>query len=276
MTWTLIGLNVLAYLATAFGRGGSPAANSNSELFKQWELFPLAIAQNHEFYRLLTSAFLHYGLVHLGLNMFALYVLGPGLERVLGSWRFLAVYGLSALGGSVAAFLFSPVLSATAGASGAIFGLFACALVISRVVGFDTRALIFTIGINFVFTFAVPGISKQGHVGGFIAGGLATVALLGWSLRSRPVTEQTARLQAIGLAGLFVVLVAATAWRVNDLQNYQLPAPVGAAASAESFTSAGSVGSVEGFATAGVVKPSLDGASPSSTVWTGLGRTTRV
>jgi len=183
VTWTLIALNAILYLATALGQGGSLVDNTNTQLFRDWELVPNIVGYQHDYLRLVTAAFLHLGPLHIFLNMFALYMIGPALERVMGWWRYLAVYLLAALGGSVAILLLGDVRQPVVGASGAIFGLFAAALVLSRTVGFNTRALVITIGINFVFTFSVPGISKLGHVGGFVLGGLATLALLGWSLQ---------------------------------------------------------------------------------------------
>ncbi|MEO7262178.1 MAG: rhomboid family intramembrane serine protease, partial [Jatrophihabitantaceae bacterium] len=105
------------------------------------------------------------------------------------------------------------------GASGAIFGLFAAALVLSRVVGFNTRALVITIGINFVFTFSVPGISKLGHIGGFVLGGLASLALLGWTLRRQPLTDRLRTIQVASLAGLLAVLVALALWRTEQIRD---------------------------------------------------------
>jgi len=123
---------------------------------------------------------------------------------------------------TVAILLFGEVAGPVAGASGAIYGLFAAALVLSRVVGFDTRSLMIWIGLNFIITFSVPGISKLGHIGGFVIGGLATLALLGWTLERRPLRDRTVSMQAAGLAGLLVLLLAASVWRINDLAHYVL------------------------------------------------------
>ncbi len=255
VTWTLIALNVLVYLATAFGQGGSLADNTNTQLFRDWELMPNIVGYQHDYLRLVTAAFLHLGPVHILLNMWALYVIGPALERVLGWWRFLAVYLLGALGGSVAILLLGDAGVPVVGASGAIFGLFAAALVLSRSVGFNTRALVITIGLNFVFTFSVPGISKLAHVGGFVLGGLAALALLGWSLRPPALTERLRTLQLVSLAGLLVALVALAVWRTGQLHHDLLTPGTGNAA---------------------VYHESHLGDAPSSTVWMGLGRTTAV
>jgi membrane associated rhomboid family serine protease len=216
VSYGLIALNVVAYLATALSPGGTLADNRGSKLFIDWLLVPSVVADQHQYFRLISSAFLHIGPIHLAFNMFALYMLGPGLERALGWLRFSAVYFLGALGGSVATMLFGQVSAGTAGASGAIFGLFACALLLTRAIGLDSRSLIITIVLNFVITFSVPGISKLGHIGGFVLGGLATLALLGWSLKPRPMSNRT-QIQTLGIGGLLTLLVVATIWRVGTI-----------------------------------------------------------
>jgi len=217
VSYGLIAVNVLAYLATGVSAGGSLTDNRGSQLFNDWVMVPSLVGHRGEYLRLITAAFLHIGPVHLAFNMFALYMLGPGLERALGWWRFLAVYLLAALGGSVAMLVFGAVNGGVAGASGAIFGLFACALLLTRVIGLDARSLIITIVLNFVITFSVPGISKLGHMGGFVLGGLATLALLGWTTQPRPLKPNTTRSQVIGLAGLLAVMLVLTAWRATDI-----------------------------------------------------------
>ena len=229
ITWALVALNVVIYLATALGPGSTLIDNTNTELFQDWQLVPNVVGFQHDYLRLVTAAFLHLGPLHILLNMFALATIGPPLERVMGWWRYLAVYLLAALGGSVAILLFGDVRQPVVGASGAIFGLFAAALVLSRLVGFNTRALVITIGINFVFTFSVPGISKLGHIGGFVLGGLASLALLGWSLKTRkPLTDRLRTIQVASLAGLLAVLVVLALWRTEQIHD-QLFAGVSAA-----------------------------------------------
>lgn len=250
VTYTLIGVNVLVYVLTALSPGGTLVNNSRSELFNQWVMWPRMVGQDHDYLRLITAAFLHYGPIHILLNMVALYMIGPALEAVLGWWRYLALYLLAALGGSVAILLFDSIDSGSAGASGAIFGLFAAALVLSKVVGFNSRSLWITIGINFVFTFSIPGISKLGHVGGFIVGGLAALALLGWNLNRRQVGPQLRNIQLASLVGILVVLLGLTAWRTEELHNTLVRS---------------------GLSAVTAVQP-----SDSSTVWMSLGRTTSV
>lgn len=211
VSYCLIGLNVLAYLAMGLSTGGTLSRDQGSQLFADWVLLPYSVGHHHEYYRLLTAAFTHIGPLHLAMNMFALYVMGPGLERLLGWWRFLAVYLLAAIGGSVAILFFDS--RGGAGASGAIFGLFGAALLLSRVMQFDARPLVLTVGLNFLITFSVPGISKFGHLGGFLLGGLAMFALLGWTLVGSAPEKRTVARQAAWLGALAILLVCAAVWR---------------------------------------------------------------
>ncbi len=244
VTYSLIGLNVLFYVLTAVSPGGTFVYNYRSQLFNDWVMWPRMVGADHDYVRLMTSAFLHYGPIHILLNMLALYTIGPALETVLGRWRYLSLYVIAALGSSVLCLLFDTVDSGSAGASGAIFGLFAAALVLSKSVGFNSRSLWITIGINFIFTFSVPGISKLGHIGGFIVGGVAAFALLGWTLTPRQVGPRLRNIQLASLAAILVVLIGFSVWRTQQLHNQ-------------------------------LITGTLSGSS-SSTVWTGLGRTTPV
>ncbi len=141
-------------------------------------------------YRLLTSAFMHYGVTHLLFNMYALFVIGPPLEKWLGRSRFIALYALSALGGSVLVYLLSPLNAATAGASGAVFGLFGASFVVGKRLNLDVRWVIGLIAINLAFTFVIPlmggqQISWQGHIGGLVTGA-AVAAAYAYAPRAAP------------------------------------------------------------------------------------------
>ncbi|HZE51411.1 MAG TPA: rhomboid family intramembrane serine protease [Jatrophihabitantaceae bacterium] len=210
VTWTLVGLNVLAYIATAAGSVRGWNQNHTSHLFQSWVLVPYKVGHDGQYGRLLTAAFLHYGLLHIFFNMMALLMIGPFLERLLGTWRFASVYLIAALGSSVTVYAFDSRYVAVAGASGAIYGLFAAALLLVRELQLNPQWLVGTIVLNFVFTFGVPGVSKLGHIGGFVIGGLATVAIAGvpWD-RHRMST----RIQAAGLTGVLVVLIIGIVWR---------------------------------------------------------------
>lgn len=177
-------------------------------------LWPAAIAGGGEYYRLITSAFVHYGLLHILFNMYALYVLGPPLERHLGRGRFATLYGLSALGGSVLVYLLSPLDAATAGASGAIFGLFAATFVASKRLNLDVKWLIGLIAFNLVMSFTFPGVSWEGHIGGLITGGVVAAAYV-YAPQARRTLIQVGA--SVAILVLFLVLIA---WRTTSLLNW--------------------------------------------------------
>ena len=176
-TAILIGLNVLAYLVE-IAAGGGGLSPSGSSVAIDFGLFGPFVAEG-EWYRLLTSGFLHAGLLHIGFNMFALFFLGRILEPGIGTARFVAIYFASLFAGSFGAVLLSPD-SLTIGASGAIFGIFGATFVIARNRGVD--ALASSIGIilllNLAFTFGNSEISLGGHLGGLMAGVLCAFVIV--------------------------------------------------------------------------------------------------
>jgi membrane associated rhomboid family serine protease len=221
----LIALNVLVFAITAV-QAQSITENQRSSLFVDGTLIPGLVA-NGDYWRLITSGFLHfgnyggYGPIHLIFNMFALYVLGRDLEVALGRLRFLAVYLLSLLGGSVAVMLFGDATSSVAGASGAIYGLFGgIAVVVFRQKMNPTPVLVL-LGINIFLSVALPGISLLGHLGGLAVGALTTAALV-----YAPRTPNMARFQLWACVGIAVVLVAVLAVRVGAMDTRCEPAPV--------------------------------------------------
>jgi membrane associated rhomboid family serine protease len=161
-----------------------------------------------EYYRLLTAAFLHAGVFHLAMNMFALATLGPTLESALGRSRFLALYMLSALGGSTLSYLLSAPATLGVGASGAIFGLFAAYYVVVRRLGGETRQIATLLVINLVITFTIPIIDEKAHIGGLLTGVLVAAALVYVPRGPRRTT-----LQAAACAVVLVVLVGLVAAR---------------------------------------------------------------
>ncbi|MFE9651424.1 rhomboid family intramembrane serine protease [Micromonospora sp. NPDC006431] len=224
VTKALIALNVLVMiLSIASDRGGDAAVGGSgfggllggSTPLTDWgavlgqAVFPDGtvggIAQG-QWYRLVTAMFLHYGVVHLLLNMWALWVLGRSLEAVLGPLRFLALYLIAGLGGNVAVYLFSPVNQPSAGASTAIFGLFAATFVIMRRLGRDTSAILPILVINLIFTFTVPGISIAGHLGGLVIGAVMAL-VLAYAPRMRRTGFQAAggAIVLVALLGLILV-----------------------------------------------------------------------
>jgi membrane associated rhomboid family serine protease len=162
---------------------------------------------NGAVYRLFTSMFIHYGPLHLLMNMWALWVLGRVLEEQLGPWRFAVLYLLSGLGGSVAAALTQPE-NLTAGASGAVFGLFAALFITLKRLGRDTSSVVPVIVINLFLTFVIPGISIAGHIGGLLIG-----TIVGAGLAYAPRDRRTA-VQVAVFIGTAAVLAMLTAMRV--------------------------------------------------------------
>lgn len=159
------------------------------------------------YWQLLTSAFTHVEIWHIAFNMLALYVLGPQLEQMVGRIRFLALYLLSGLVGSLLVYWLSPVDGSTLGASGAVFGLMGALLVVAHKVRADTQQILMWIGVNFVITVVGRGfISWQGHLGGFI-GGLLIAGVLVYAPRHNRTLVQAAGLGAIALLVVAGVLL---------------------------------------------------------------------
>jgi membrane associated rhomboid family serine protease len=202
VTKILIGLNVGVWLI------GMVAGFQ--EIAGRFALFQLAFfdaepvgVSDGEWYRMLTAAFVHQEIWHLGLNMYALWILGRMLEPVLGRWRFVTLYMLSALGGSAASLLAPDVVSY--GASGAVFGLMGALFVVLRRFGRDVTAVLVILAINVVFGFVVPGIDWRAHFGGLITG-----AVLAFAFAHAPRAHRTLVSVAacIGMLVLIVVIVA--------------------------------------------------------------------
>lgn len=166
-------------------------------------MWPRAIAAG-EWYRLMTSAFLHGGWLHIGFNMYALYYFGPPLEEYLGRFKFITLYGMAALGGGVASYFFSPVDTLSVGASGAIFGLMAALLVLGRTLGIDTSQLLLLFVVNVLIGFS-GGIDWRAHFGGAIVGAVVASQL------GRP------RPQWAVVAGVLALLLAMAVARSGSL-----------------------------------------------------------
>jgi membrane associated rhomboid family serine protease len=204
LTYILIGICVVLQLGSIFsGAGAGGGGLGGSTLVRDGGLYAQAVA-NGEVYRLVTAGFLHAGLLHLAFNMYALYILGSLLEPAVGRLRFGLIYFVSLLGGSLGALLVSPN-SLTVGASGAIFGLMGAALVImrSRGIGVMESGIGVFLALNLLITFAVPGISIGGHLGGLAGGLVCGTAFELIARRTRGTTTQ-----ALGL--LVALALAAT------------------------------------------------------------------
>ena len=205
VTYALIGACVVMFVLQ----------NLSPQLQSELVLRSPAVADG-DLYRLVTSAFLHYGMTHLLFNMWALYVVGPPLEAWLGRLRYGALYGLSALGGSVLVYLLSSPGAATAGASGAVFGLFGASFVVGKRLNLDVRWVIGLIAINLAFTFVIPMISSQniswqGHIGGLVTGA-GVAAAFAYAPRAHRTAIQWG--VTVAVLVLFALLIW---WRTYDL-----------------------------------------------------------
>jgi len=206
VTYVLIGLCVLVNLLQRV-----PGLDVTNQF-----AFAPALA-GEEPWRFLTAAFLHatggpFGLVHILFNMYALFLVGPYLEHLFGRLRFVVLYLLSALGGSVAFELLTSdvtplgFLSSTVGASGAVFGLFGALLVAQRRRRAPLQSVVGVLGVNLLIGFFVPGIAWQAHVGGALVGA-AAAAVLAYASR-----ERRSLVQWSGLAAITLLVAALGAW----------------------------------------------------------------
>jgi membrane associated rhomboid family serine protease len=206
VTYALIGLNIFLF-AIQYLQGINKIAID-------YGMYPVAIAQGGEWWRLFTSAFLHGSFIHIAFNMYVLFFLGPTLERILGHTRFIILYLLAALGGSVASYWFSDLQTVSVGASGAIFGLMGALIVAGRRLRYDIKQVIFLLAINVVIGFFSPGVDWRAHFGGLVVGAaVAAVMVL-------PPKRIRIPVQIAGVAGLVVILFTLTMLRtgqINDL-----------------------------------------------------------
>jgi len=222
VTRALIALNVLVYFAE-LAAGGTVNGTSNW-IYEHGALVSNAIyadgtpagLAHGEWWRLITAAFLHYGPIHLGLNMLALWWFGGVVEQALGRWRFLLLYLVSGLAGSAGALLANPD-AITVGASGAIFGMLGALLILEyQATGSFTGQAMTLIVINLAFSFVVSNISWGGHLGGLIGGIFGMLAFSRFG-RGHPAYGRlgvigTASLVAIGVASVLVAY-----WKVKGL-----------------------------------------------------------
>jgi membrane associated rhomboid family serine protease len=211
LTYGLIAANIALFLLTnRVGSGGGGLSFGSADLNSLGDrlvLYGPSVANGQD-YRLLSAAFIHYGLLHIAFNMYALYILGTAFERYAGPVRFAAVYFTAALSGSFGALILTPH-SATAGASGAIFGLMGALFVLERQRGMALlqSPIAGWILINLIFTFGIPGISVGGHIGGLVGGGLAGFALSGYG-RGHMAYGRLGVLPVLGVAVIVVASVA--------------------------------------------------------------------
>jgi membrane associated rhomboid family serine protease len=214
VTKALVAINVAVYVAELVTGGG--VNGTGSTIYLHGVLYGPLVEQG-DWWRLLTAAFLHYGPVHLILNMVGLYWFGSLLEERIGAARYLMLYLVSGLAGSAGALLWSNgFLTPTVGASGAIFGILGAGLVLERqrdyVFGGSAMGVIV---INFVLTFSISSISKGGHIGGLLGGILCALGLTrfgrGHAAYGRPGVLGVATIVLVGVASIAIAY-----WRVTS------------------------------------------------------------
>jgi membrane associated rhomboid family serine protease len=203
VTQALIAINIVVFIAEAIS-GGQLGSGLGGTVLDKGGLFGPAIADQHQYWRLITAGFLHEGLLHIFVNMLSLYFIGPVLEPAIGRVNFAAVYFVSLLAGSFGALLFAPH-ALTVGASGAIFGVFGALIVVARARGISIwqSGLGAVLVLNLLFSVSFRGISIGGHLGGLI-GGLIT----GWLIVE---VGERRRMQPLALAGCAAIAVASVA-----------------------------------------------------------------
>lgn len=211
-TYVLIAINVIVFLVEIATGGGGFFTVGITQFVAEFALFGPSVAEG-EWYRLVTSGFLHAGIIHIGFNMFLLLILGRLLEPALGTPRFLVLYFASLLAGSLGALVVEPN-AVTIGASGAVFGLAGAVFIIARGRGMDALAgeIGFLILFNLILSFASPRISVGGHVGGLIGGAICALIIVAaekgvFGRSHRPV--EFAAMAAVGVAAFVGALAVA-------------------------------------------------------------------
>lgn len=217
VTKVLIGINLAVY-ALCLAQGSS-LSETSGRIFDEGALVvlsPFGGLADGEWWRLLTAAFLHGNLLHIGMNMFVLWMIGTPVEDAIGRGRFIALYLVAGLAGSAGALLFEPG-AITVGASGAIFGILGAALILewqrSYVLGGQALGLIV---FNVIFTFAIPNISIGGHLGGLAGGALGALALSRFG-QTHAIYGRPGVLGAVGLVAVGIGSIALAYWRVQGV-----------------------------------------------------------
>lgn len=204
VTVTLIAINVAVFIAELVSGATINGGGHPGTVLAKGGLFGPAIEHQHQYYRILTSGFLHYNILHITFNMIFLYVMGTVLEPAIGRLNFAAVYFTSLLAGSFGALVFEPDVL-TVGASGACFGVLGALIVVARSRGIPIwqSGLGFVLLINIVFSLSVAGISIGGHLGGLVGGVISGALVVEVAERRRN--------EPLALAGCLVVAVISVA-----------------------------------------------------------------
>ncbi len=207
VTWGIVGLCVVVFAVEWLIGIDAVAGNLGMQ--------PVSIGLYNEWYRLLTSVFLHGSLLHIAFNMYVLVAFGPTLERILGHTRFGVLFIICGLGGSVLSYAVSPVMTLSVGASGAIFGLMGALLVAGRRLRHDVTMVMVLIGINLAIGFVFgSGIDWRAHLGGLATGAAMAAVLVGPGGVRRPV-----RLEVAGTVLILAVIVAVALVRTVQLHS---------------------------------------------------------
>jgi membrane associated rhomboid family serine protease len=213
VTKSLIAANFAIYLITASQGAGINAPGGS--LFAKWALFGPLVAHG-DWWRLITAAFLHASVIHIGLNMYVLWIIGAPVEEYLGRARFLALYFVSGLAGSAGALVVTP-LAVTVGASGAIFGILGALLIIEwQTTGRLAGNAMTWIVINLALSFVISNISIGGHIGGLIGGILVTLAFANWGRGH----ASYGRVGVLGVVAIVAVAVASVAIAYFKVRGY--------------------------------------------------------
>ncbi|MEO8908535.1 MAG: rhomboid family intramembrane serine protease [Microbacteriaceae bacterium] len=202
VTYAIIGVCILVFILQSLpGIGGTvTAALQYAGLYS----YP----QQFEPWRMFTSIFAHASIIHIALNMYTLWIFGMILEPMLGRIRYLVLFLLSGLAGSLGVFLIADPRIPVIGASGAIFGMLAAFLIIQRRLGGNATQLLILVGINLVIGFVIPGIAWQAHLGGLVGGALVGLIYVETRRESRK------NLQIVLLIALTVVMILVGCWRL--------------------------------------------------------------
>jgi membrane associated rhomboid family serine protease len=209
VTYALIGINVAVFLAQL--------ALGINTVAGDYGMWPVGIAINGEWWRLVTGAFLHGSFLHIAFNMYVLFALGPTLERILGHYRYLTLYLVAAIGGGVASYAFSDMRTVSVGASGAIFGLMGALVVAGRRLRYDITQVLVLLAVNLVIGFISPGVDWRAHLGGLVTGAAVAAIMVFAPPRHRLAT------QVAGVVAILAVMAALTMWRTAQIQDLFAP-----------------------------------------------------
>ncbi len=192
----------------------------NGTVTRALELIGVEVAAG-EYYRLVTVMVVHAGILHILLNMYALWVMGPTLERWLGRIRFATLYLLAGFAGGVSSYLFNSPVQPSVGASGAIFGIFGAMLVVARRMNFDVRGLAALIVINLALPIVIPGtIDWRAHLGGLAAG-----AVVGAIFAYPPASVRTP-VAVVGCLAVLLGCMVLVAWRTAQIKDSPRYGPI--------------------------------------------------